>query len=100
MEIHTTADASGTRYVVRGEADADNCGELGAALLDGKVAGPVELDLSGLSFLDSSAVSELLRVHGILEADDIALRIVDPSPAVHRVLEITGLLELFGVEPA
>lgn len=97
MEIQSTAQANGTRCVVRGEADADNCGELGAALLGGAIDGPIELDLSGLTFLDSSAVSELLRVHGALEADGIEMRIVDPSPAVHRVLEITGLLDVFGI---
>ena len=91
------SQANGTRCAVRGEADADNCGELGAALLGGSTQGPIGLDLSGLPFLDSSAVSELLRVHGALEADGIEMRIVDPSPAVHRVLEITGLLDVIGI---
>ena len=71
MEIDTKVQDGATRFVVRGEADADNCTELGAALLDGKHERPVELELSELSFLDSSAVSELLRVRQELADGDI-----------------------------
>lgn len=97
MDIQTSVQADGTTCVVRGEADADNCGQLGAALLDAHVVGPVHLDLGSLSFIDSSAVSELLRIQKDLAGRDIELSIVDASPAVHRVLEITGLLDLFGL---
>lgn len=97
MEIHTDGAADGTRCTVSGEADADNCSELGEALLGEQLAGPVRVDLSALSFIDSTAVSELLRIQQALAARDVALSITDTSPAVHRVLEITGLLEIFGL---
>jgi len=97
MEIETTTVDGGTVATVSGEADADNCHELGAALLGAAVGSRLHLDLSGVSFLDSSAVSELLRVQKELGKRDVPLKIVDTSPAVHRVLEITGLLEIFGI---
>ncbi|MEZ5244895.1 MAG: STAS domain-containing protein [Acidimicrobiales bacterium] len=98
MEIQPIVQDDGTRVAVHGEADADNCHELGAALLDESLIGPVRLDLAGLSFLDSSAVSELLGIQQELATRGIELSIVETSPAVHRVLEITGLLDVFGID--
>ena len=100
MDIRMVDDGEAVRAVVSGEADADNCSELGAALLGDDARGPLRVDLSALSFLDSSAVSELLRIQQELAERDIEMSIVDPSPAVHRVLEITGLLDLFGIPSA
>lgn len=97
MDVRTTVEDEGTSVVVTGEADADNCRELGEAILGNDVVGPVQVDLSELTFLDSSAVSELLRIHKLLGEQDVVMSIVTPSPAVHRVLEITGLLEIFGL---
>ncbi len=83
---------------ITGELDADNCHQLGAALLDersGVLA--VVLHLGGVTFLDSSAVSELLRIQTELATDDVAFTLVEVSDQVRRVLEITGLLPTFGL---
>lgn len=85
---------------VAGEADADNCHQLGAALLDlPATTTALEVDLSGLSFIDSSAISELLRIKRELETREVRFVLTDPSDAVFRVLEITGLLDVFGLTP-
>ena len=97
VEVRTVIEASGTTAVLTGEADADNCAQIGAVLLARDVTGPVSLDLSGLTFLDSSAISELLRVHKELGERAIEVSVGDVSPPVRRILEITGLLELFGL---
>jgi anti-anti-sigma factor len=83
---------------VHGEIDADNCREFGALLLE-DTAGPSSLvvDLAGLEFIDSSGISELLRVTEEVKGRGQALRLREPTPAVHRVLEITGLLDHFGL---
>ncbi len=97
MEIRTTNETHGTTMAVAGEADADNCHELGEALDHDQITGGLHIDLSDLQFLDSSALSELLRIHKTLGERDVPVTITSASPAVHRVLEITGLLQIFGL---
>ena len=83
---------------VHGEIDADNCREFGTTLLDG-TAGPPSLvvDVADLGFIDSSGISELLKVTEAARDRGQELRLRQPSPAVRRVLEITGLLDHFGL---
>lgn len=97
MEI-TVEDGPQAEVAMTGEADADNCHEIGKALLDRTYESvSMNLDLGELTFIDSSAISELLRVHSSLAERGIVLTITDTSAAVRRVLEITGLLQTFGV---
>ena len=84
---------------ISGEVDADNCAEVGAALLgSGTPSNLMSVDASQLSFLDSSGISELLRVHDAVREAGGEFRLVDPTDNVRRVLEITGLLETFGID--
>ncbi len=83
---------------VHGEIDADNCREFGEALLDESGGAPdLVVDLSELTFIDSSGISELLKAVEAARGRGQTLRLRQPTPAVHRVLEITGLLEHFGL---
>jgi anti-anti-sigma factor len=91
-------DSQAGVVAVFGEVDADNCGEFRTAILERAPEGEqVVVDLSGLSFIDSSGISELLRIASTLDEQGRTLTIHDPSPAVQRVLEITGLLDHFGL---
>ncbi|MER7682329.1 STAS domain-containing protein [Streptomyces sp. NPDC096934] len=56
--------------------------------------GAVVLDASGISFANSSFLSTLLRCH---QSTD--LRIARPSPAVRRLLEITGAGAVLNIYP-
>jgi anti-anti-sigma factor len=53
-------------------------------------AAMIVVDLSELSFIDSTGVGALIRMNDACEAAD-RLRIVNGSPAVVRVLDITGV---------
>jgi len=53
------------------------------ATFDGR---PLEVDLSGVTFFDSSALRAVLNARG----RNPHVRVVKPSKAVVRVLEITG----------
>lgn len=98
MEVTVTQSEDAAVATVAGEIDADNCKELGAQLLDGTAdAQRLVVDLAGLSFIDSSGISELLRVAESARDRDQAFELRDPSPVVKRVLEITGLLDHFGL---
>jgi len=56
----------------------------------------VVVDLADVSFMDSSGLVVLVEAHQKLESASRKLLIARPSPAVTRVLEVTGLDRLFG----
>lgn len=81
---------------VRGEIDMDNAGELVDAIKG--IAGTAVVDLSGVTFVDSTGLQGLLRAQKAARqrGDDLILR--HPSKAVRRLLELTGLSDGFTVE--
>jgi anti-sigma B factor antagonist len=100
MDVTVSVEGSNVRVSPVGELDAHNCGEVGDALrsaAEGTSAANAVIDASGLSFIDSSAISELLRLREELADDGGSLVMIEVQPSVRRVLEITGLLETFGV---
>lgn len=99
MNINVDRDGTQLTVGVTGELDAHNCAELGEAVLraaDSEVD-RVVIDAAELSFIDSSAISELLRVRQDLVDRGGELVIQNTGSSVRRVLEITGLLDTFGV---
>ena len=93
----------GTRTVaLAGELDLAVATKLWEALeplLDGAPRCLV-LDLSDVEFMDSTALSVLVRAHRRLMHDGGELVIRRPSDAAARILEVTGLGQLFGLDPA
>jgi anti-anti-sigma factor len=59
--------------------------------------GDVELDCSGLTFIDASGLKMLGAIHYACARRGAKLLIVNPSPCVIRLLELTGLDALFAV---
>ena len=77
-----------------GELDVSTAPQLEACLEGLGADGPdVRLDLSGLSFCDSSGISALVTASKRVRNRGGHLSIVFPQPAVRSVLEITGLLD-------
>ncbi|RPI11998.1 MAG: anti-sigma factor antagonist [Actinobacteria bacterium] len=56
----------------------------------------VELDCSGLTFIDASGLRVLVAAHCDCEARGAMLTIVDPSKCVVRLLALTGLDAVLG----
>jgi anti-sigma B factor antagonist len=81
-----------------GELDANGVPELGDRLAG--VEGDVTLDCSGLTFLDSSGLALFVTTHRACQARGAKLAIVNPSPCVIRLLELTGLSTLLTVPSA
>jgi anti-anti-sigma factor len=81
--------------VLIGEVDVASCGDLHACLAQ---ASPdyddVTLDLSGVTFMDSTGVAEIIRTAQHLEPDGRTVRLRNPHPHVRRLLEVTGLTQL------
>jgi anti-sigma B factor antagonist len=95
-------DRDGAKAVVRieGEIEFATAPRLRTALLDlaRSEAAPVVLDLSAVSFLDSAGLSLLIQAKKRLASNDSDLVLRAPRPNVRRVLEISGVIELFVVE--
>lgn len=53
----------------------------------------VVIDASGVSFVDSTGLSVLLKFHQALRSGGRAIALLKPSDPVLRVLEISGLSE-------
>jgi anti-sigma B factor antagonist len=58
---------------------------------------PALVDLSAVTFLDSSGLTALVDARRSFEDTDVSLVLVNPSPACRRVLEITGIDKLFEI---
>jgi anti-anti-sigma factor len=70
---------------VRGECDLSSAADI-EAFLSAFTGRTVEVDLSGVTFIDSSGLKAFLNAR----RRDPELRIVEPSAAVERLLRMTG----------
>lgn len=57
----------------------------------------VEVDLSGVEFIDSSGLQALINGHRLLLQRGSALTIVNPSACTRRLLELTGCTQIFRI---
>ena len=82
---------------VRGELDISTSPRLHQELNDLIDAGTqqIEIDLSGVVFMDSSALSALVAAHQRAAGQHQRLTLANPSPVCTKVLGITGLDRLF-----
>lgn len=90
------------RLMLDGELDGaehDNLRDAVVAVLRDRPGRPVEIDASGLTFLDSGGVRALLMCHDQARraGAGAGLVMVAASLIVRQVLEITALLEMFGL---
>jgi anti-anti-sigma factor len=94
---HTTAD--GIRVLtLRGEIDHDVTNELTKALLtsDGATRPRTVLDLSDVTFMDSSGINVLIAAHQSMSDAHAWLRIAGAQNSVLRVFELVGLDQVIG----
>lgn len=90
----TARESAGEPYTlveITGEADVTNTDEL-RRLLDDEVSQQPRMmiiELSGLRFMDSSALHALLRVNRSLDRQGGVLALVAPQPAVAKILRLT-----------
>ena len=98
--VTDTAERDGVAVVtVTGEIDSSNCATVQDLLADlarpGREA--VEVDLAGVSFVDSSGLRALIVGQRSLAEVGAAMTVVAASEAVRRLFEITGLVERLGL---
>jgi anti-sigma B factor antagonist len=85
---------------VEGEIDLSTAPRLKKAVDEALERGPERLvvDLSCVSFMDSSGLSSLLSTRQVVESRRCPFVVYAPSAVVERVLSITGLLSALRVE--
>ena len=81
----------GSTVTVDGDIDAHSCPELTAALDPLPGSGDVRVDLAAVGFMDSSGLRVLIGAHQRADAAARRLVIAQPSSAVQRLIEISGL---------
>jgi anti-sigma B factor antagonist len=95
VEVHL--DPAGVQIVaLSGELDCSNAASLQERLasMPPRPAQPLIFDLTGLRFMDSAGIAVLISA--TTRASGVSLR--NPSPVIRRVLEATGLSDLFSIE--
>ena len=87
----TARDIDGGRVLeLSGELDVSTCQGLVSELV-GVPGSLVVIDLSKVSFMDSSGLGVINRARRIAMEEGGVLVVSRPQPMVHRVLQITGL---------
>ncbi len=101
MEINASEMKRVQLFEVVGRVDSTNANELGAEL-DSKVdegKTNLVLDLSGVEYMSSAGLREMVRVLKRVKRAGGDLRIASPSDRVKEVLELAGLDTIFEVYP-
>jgi anti-sigma B factor antagonist len=97
VQIDTHLDPTGAQVVVlSGELDTSNADSLQerVASIPPQSAQRLIFDLTGLRFMDSAGIAVLIGA--ATKASSVSLR--NPSPIIRRVLETTGLSNVFSIE--
>jgi anti-sigma B factor antagonist len=85
--------------IVHGDIDMAGGPSLDAAIIGLETDGPIVIDLSDVSFIDSSGLRSLLSASRRAEQRHSSVTLRNVGAEVTRLFEITGTTELFTIEP-
>lgn len=90
VRVAARRDGGAVILGVGGDLDSENIALVAAALTEAAetAPGPVVVDLSGVTFADSTTVNVLLKAYHALGP---RLRLAQPSPFVERLFTVIGL---------
>jgi anti-sigma B factor antagonist len=101
LRLELTCDgADQVRMAVSGELDAVSAVRLHKTVVDvlrHQRPRSIEIDVSGVTFLDAGGTRALELCETDAEQVDCRIRLTHAPPAVYRVLQLTGTLQRFGV---
>lgn len=84
---------------VTGEIDAHTAQTMRDALVPTPVGSELRVDLSGVTFIDSSGLRVLIEVHQAMQHDGGRLVLSTPSAQVVRVFRVAGLAAILDIDP-
>jgi len=99
---HTDRDSGGTCLRLAGELDLSTASELNVVIdrLIGDGERRLLVDLTELTFCDSTGIAAFVRGDNRVAADGGWLRVTGASGRVKRVFQVTGLADVLGYEPS
>lgn len=101
MEINVSEMRRVRLFEVIGRVDSTNATELGTTLDQAADDGNnnLVLDLSGVDYMSSAGLREIVRILKRVKRSGGDLRIANPSERVQEVLELAGLDSIFEIYP-
>lgn len=96
LRVEGKQNHSGTTITLEGEFDMTGTQRFWAFVTEALAEDPraITVDASGLEFIDSSGLLALLRARDAAVEAGVAFRVSDPSPALRRLVEVTGVKDL------
>jgi anti-sigma B factor antagonist len=96
LSIEANQDQSGVTIVLVGEFDLTGAQRFWSFVSEALAAKPnsITVDARGLEFIDSSGLMALVRARDAAAEAGVAFRVSEPSLAVRRIAEVTGLEDL------
>lgn len=90
---------SGVKILLDGDIDLDNTEDLRSFAMDKLSSNnTLHLDMSKVTYIDSSGVSVLIELHQSAEEESKNFVIYTPSEQVSTVLEMAKLLDFFNIQ--
>lgn len=98
LHIETGENSSSQMLRLSGELDSYTCSRL-ANITENWINGSkkVFVNLDELKYIDSSGLSALVKIWIKTRDNGTQMAISCQNPRIHRILEITGLLNLFNI---
>jgi anti-anti-sigma factor len=99
IDCATLRDGEKVTLVVHGEVDLDTAEELRSAVLACFREAParVEVDMAGVSFLNSSGLNALLAGARQAGTSNVRFTVSHPQPSVRKVIDTVGLSTMLGM---
>ena len=101
--IESTTPTDRCRVILTGEIDLANAEEFlvlaRARIGECQTEARFTIDLSGITFIDSTGLALLVRIRQAATDAGMDLRLAGTPPRVSQLLEITGLDGPFGLAP-
>ena len=93
--IRHGVDDGVVRLAVTGEIDLATAGGLYDAIAQAVAGGCTEVivDLAEVSFCDSTGIGAIVRARNAAAGEGATVQVINPRGPVHRVLEVTGMLD-------
>jgi anti-sigma B factor antagonist len=96
LQIEASQDRTGATINLKGEFDMTGTERVWSFLSEALAAAPrrITVDTSALEFIDSSGLMALIGARDAAVEAGVGFHVRDPSPAVRRLAELSGLEEL------
>lgn len=94
LDVHRTDDDGIAVFSLKGEFAFEESPGVRSALFDAladREIREIVVDLQDVAFIDSTGIGTLAVAHRV-GGDECVVRVVNPTSAVRRVLDVTGVL--------